>query len=207
MWIIIALGWIALIIGIVWSYRRQQAKREAERAEKFAGLLKDLKGVPDALPAAAPAPVPLATPVAQPERIATTECRAKSVLLPQPHALLYFILRTGLPDHEIFANLALADVIELGDKLRGYDRDQKIRALAQLKVDFVICNRQLQLIAVILVIDSAPAAETSQKLRPAEQWLEAAGVRVVHIDRASLPRHHQVRELVYGRDSAKAAQG
>ena len=42
------------------------------------------------------------------------------------------------------------------------------------------------------------AARNGEAQRFAETGLRAAGIRVVPIDPAMLPRHHQLRALVYG---------
>ena len=105
MWYLIVLIWVGLIAGVIWAYSRKQRQREAERAKQYDALLADLKsaragtaGAPVALQAAA-------APVA--------EFLRKQRLLEQPAALLYYVFRTGLPDHEIFAGLTLADVIDM----------------------------------------------------------------------------------------------
>lgn len=209
MWFVITLAWIALVAGIFWAYRRKQAKLEAEREKQFTKIINEVKADPAvAVVAAEPAlpPVPLVAVVPPTtQRAPVADCSGRPSLLPQPHALLYFILRTGLPDHEIFANLALADVLDLGSSLQGYDREQKTRSLAQLKVDFVVCTRKLEVVAAIIIGDAAPALASIDKPGLTEQWLKAAGVRSVRIDRTALPRHHQVREMVYGREAKPRA--
>jgi len=124
MWYVIALIWVALLAGIIWAYNGKQRKRGAERAKEFAALLSELKGKPNpaaivadntAAPAAATTQVPDAT-------TQVPELSRKQRLLPPAEALLYYVFRTGLPDHEIFAGLTLADVIDVAPALRGYER-------------------------------------------------------------------------------------
>lgn len=129
----------------------------------------------------------------------------KQRLLPQAEALLYYVFRTGLPDHEIFASLTLADVIDVAPALRGYEREQKMRKLAQQRLDLVVCTKQLEIVAAVIVNKAADAAPADHA-RLAEECLQIAGIRLVRVDPAAPPRHQQVRELVYGAADPGAAQ-
>lgn len=197
MWYLIGLVCLALIAGMIWSYNKKREKREAERAMQAAELLAALKGTRDpvadtAADAVTPAAVvPATTP--------TPELRKKQRLLQQSKALLYYLFRTGLPDHEIFANLTLADVIDVAPTAQAYEREQKTRRLAQLRLDFVVCTKQLEVIAAVVISNNAsPDAAQAENSRFTEECLRIAGIRLVRIDAAAPPRHHQVRELVYG---------
>ena len=104
------------------------------------------------------------------------------------------MLRTGLPDHEIFAALTLADVLEPAATLRGFEREQATRRLAAQRLDFVICDKSLQLVAVVLCAQVADGGAARQAI---ESALRAGGIRCVRLDAAALPRHHQIRALIY----------
>ena len=200
-WYVIGLVWVALIVGIVWSYRRKRARLDAERARQFSELYADLKvgrAPSDVVTAAAAQPVaPAPSPPAAAAPVSEYERRRR--LLTQSGGLLYFVFRTGLPDHEIFANVPLGDAIEISDTRPGFEREQKARRLAQLKLDLVVCTRQLEIVAAVLLNrDEAEDPAGFENARFSEQCLRAAGVRVLRVDARALPRHHQVRELVYG---------
>ena len=47
MWYVVNLIWVALIVGIVSTYNRKHRRRNAERAENMAALLRDLKSNPN----------------------------------------------------------------------------------------------------------------------------------------------------------------
>ena len=198
MWYLIGLVCLALIAGMIWSYNKKREKREAERAMQATELLVALKegarkpATNTAADAVTPAAVvPAATP--------TPELRKKQRLLQQSKALLYLIFRTGLPDHEIFANQTLADVIDVAPMVQSYEREQKARRLAQQRLDFVVCTKQLEVVAAVVINNSAsPDAAQAENSRFVEECLQSAGIRLVRIDAAAPPRHHQVRELVYG---------
>jgi hypothetical protein len=202
-WYLIGLVWIALLIGIVWSYRRKKARLDAERAKQFSELYADLKlrrGDADA----APAPVAPAAAAPQPEKPSAppeppvSEYTRKPRLLGRAGGVLYLVFRTGLPDHEIFANLPLGDAVDIAESRPGFEREQKARRLAQLKIDLVVCTRQLEIVAAVMLNRYELDPADAQNDRFTEQCLRAAGIRVLRVDAKALPRHHQVRELVYG---------
>jgi hypothetical protein len=195
MWYVIGLICLAIIAWVIWSYKQKQQKREAESARRFNALLADVQLKPDPPVTAsgvnAAAVARSATPV--------PGFSKKQRLLPQPQALLYYVFRTGLPEHEIFANLTLADLVELGPAARGYEREQKALRLARERLDFVICNKQLEVVAaIVLEKGAAPDAVQDGNARLAEECLHSAGIRLVRVNPAAPPRHHEVRKLIYG---------
>ena len=197
MWYVIGLIWLAVIAGVIWSYNKKQQKRDAEHAGKLSAFLAEAKlnPVSSALTPGSRAPAAAVAGNATPLR----EFRKKQRLLTQAEALLYYVFRTGLPEHEIFANLTLADLIEIEPAVRGYEREQKTRRLAQGRLDFVICTKQFEVVAAVLLDQSAvPDAKQAENARFAEACLHGAGIRLVRINPAAPPRHHQVRALVYG---------
>jgi len=193
MWYLIGLVWIAAMVFIVTRYNRKQRKRSSERTVQMAALLADLKANPraviDALEKSAAPPTPAAAAVA--------EFSKKPRLLPQSSALLYYVFRTGLPDHEIFAGLALTDVVEIATALSGLPREQMERKLVQQRLDLVVCNKQLEVVAAVLVRNFTPGPQAEGE-QFATRCLQAANIRVLSIDPAAPPRHHQVHALIYG---------
>jgi hypothetical protein len=204
LWYLAVLIWIALVVGIFWAYGRKRGRVGSKRAAELSALIAEAKmntrAAPDAQPVAAE-PV-LHSLVAAPTN---RYCR-RPRLLSQADALLYLLFRTGLPDHEVFANVTLADVIEPAPALRGFERDQLARKLAQHRLNVVICNKQLEVVAVVEFMPGAQAdAAQAESLRYLESCLNAAGIRFVRVDAAALPRHHQVRALVFGETTQGAA--
>jgi hypothetical protein len=204
MWYLAALFWIALVVGIFWAYGRKRSRAGSKRAAELSALIADAK----MNVRAAPNPQPVAAyPVPQTLAAATINsyCR-RPRLLGQADALLYLLFRTGLPDHEVFANLTLADVIEPGQAFRGFEREQLARKLAQHRLNVVVCNKQLEVVAVVAFTPAAQAdAVQTDGLRYIESCLNGAGIRFVRVDAAALPRHHQVRALVFGETTQGAA--
>ena len=103
MWYMIALVWIVIMVAIVSTYTRKQRRRKTERAQHLEKMLGELKANAKL---AGPALEMSENPAAAVPRFSR-----KPRLLPQSTALLYYIFRTGLPGHEIFAGLVLAKAI------------------------------------------------------------------------------------------------
>src|SRR5688572_29002262 len=126
MWYVIGLIWLALIVGIIWAYRKKREKHDSERAKQLTALFAELKLNPN-LPVGATTDAATPVAVAQRNLKPAPEFGKKQRLLPQAEALLYYVFRTGLPDHEIFAHLTLTDLIDIEPTVRGYEREQKVR--------------------------------------------------------------------------------
>lgn len=190
MWYLIGLIWIALIAGLIALYNRRQRKRNAAQAEKMAALLADLKS------GVAPAVEKGTAAAAQAAPAALAEFRKKQRLLPQSTALVYYIFRTGLPDHEIFTGLTLADVLEPAAAASATERGRTSKLLTQ-RLDLVVCTKQLDVVAGVVIGAGSDQARSgaADVIAPC---LQAAGIRLVRVDPAAAPRHHQVRGLVYG---------
>lgn len=62
----------------------------------------------------------------------------------------------------------------------------------------VIRTKQLEGVAAVLIGNqAAPVDAQAGNARYAEECLQAAGIRLVRIDPATPPRHHEVRALIY----------
>jgi hypothetical protein len=190
MWYVIGLIWIVLIVGIISVYNRRQRQGNAGRAEKMAALLADLKSSSAAGMSTSRA---TAAPVAP---AVGGGFRKKPRLLPSSTALLYYVFRTGLPDHEIFTGLTVADVLDAGPASSMTEPEQLRKLLAQ-RLDLVVCTKQLEVVAGVVIGAGADGVSGSGVDFIANS-LQAAGIRMVRIDPAAAPRHHQVRGLVYG---------
>jgi hypothetical protein len=203
MWYLAALIWIALVVGIFWAYGKKRSRAVSKRAAELSALIADAKmNVPGA-----PNPQPVAvnrlsqTPVAAP--IVGYSRRPR--LLGQADALLYLLFRTGLPDYEVFANVTLADVVEPAPALHGFEREQNARKLAQHRLNVVVCNKKLEVVAVVVSTSGEQAAAQADGINYVESCLKVAGIRFVRVDAVALPRHHQVRALIFGETTQGAA--
>lgn len=192
MWYVFGLVWVAVTIAIVLRYTRKHRHRASERAQHMERMLVEIKANPRAF-------LDVESTAKQPATSLVPQFARKPRLLPPQAALLYYVFRTGLPDHEIFAGVALDDLLEVTTASAQVDtREQLLRKLAeQRRLDLVVCTRQLEVVAAVLV-GTAGAGVTEDTENFTRQCLQTAGVRVVRIDPASPPRHHQVHALVYG---------
>lgn len=189
---------LAPVLGIgyiVWNYQRKTALRNAERADRLralvgAGRLDGAIELPETRPTPAPtstltvAPVQPSAPYALRERFLTA-----------PQTLLYYLLRTGLPEHVVFAQVPLASVLEPDARLVGFAREEQSRRLLEYVLDFVIADKSLRPISAVVLRDGTVRSAGAQSAQPAV-WLEAAGMKYVELDSAALPRKEAIRAVV-----------
>lgn len=188
------------IAFIVWAYQKKVAQKNAASEERYRQLFA-ADPPTSTKPADAPAsggtgaPVPV-SPLAPPQDAATYS--SKERLLSPPETLLYYVLRAGLPDHVIFAHVNLAAVVEVPQSVRGYEREQQQRRLARYRIDFVVCDKNTNVVAVAEFesMDESAAFKTA--------CLKTAGIRHIPVNPASIPKRDAVRLLIYGADTRQA---
>lgn len=200
MWTFVFVFWVVLVGGIFWAYAQRRKKSNSLRAREIDALISTAKkgGLQ---PNKVASPVTVDAPETKAPVTASTELSRKPRLLEQRDVLLYLLLRTGLPDHEVFHGLTLAEVLEPAESVRGYEREQSLRRLAQTRLDFVVCNKRLEIVAVVMFDANGLSQGADRNL---SAILEAAGLRLVNIDPLAMPRHQQIRGLLYG-DAAPPA--
>ncbi|QOY92707.1 DUF2726 domain-containing protein [Massilia sp. UMI-21] len=101
-------------------------------------------------------------------------------------------LIVALPDHYIFPQVALPALIEGGakDKKRAYSDYLRI---AQQRVDYVVCDRSCQVVAVV-ELDDKTHSRKKDEVRDAR--LQQAGIRTVRFQSKSKPTVELVRAAV-----------
>ncbi len=185
---VIVLAWLAVLAGLIVVFNRRRRERDATRAQKMTALLADFK---------AASQVP-ANEAGVPPTAAVTEATyvKRQRLLPPAMTLLYYVFRTGLPDHEIFTGLALNEVVDMSAAPGGAQREMLLRRLAQQRLDLVVCNKQLEVVAAV-VVQPVPG-ERADDVKFAQNCLQAAGIRVVRLNPATPPQYSEVHALIYG---------
>ena len=113
-----------------------------------------------------------------------------------PDTLVYLLLRTAVPEYEVFARVALSTFVSA----EGADAETR-RRLSQTPVDFLICDREMRAV-VAIELDVAGRAEMSGERRIRAETLQAAGIRLVRLNAAALPRRAEARSLIVGGASA-----
>jgi len=208
-WYLFLLVAAGIIVFVVWSSRKQIAAREAASKARLERMLRaPVQPVAPAEPAptaaaaspSAPSvslavPAPAKAPAAVPVRVR---------FLGQAETLLYYLLKTGFPDYEVFANVSLASVISASGS--GHEREQQLRRLAQYRLDFVVCDKSMRILAVV-EMDSAVAAVGAGEQQFKADCLKRAGIRLVRVNPAALPKREQIRALVGGPAPAGSAGG
>lgn len=202
-WYLFLLAVAGGVAFAIWNFRRKAAASKAASAARFEQLLKERAQIP-----ASPQPLSSA---AVPARESSASAKAPAVVAGTPPAatsptttqgflgkaesLLYYLLKAGLPGFEVFAGVSLARVV--GAPGNGRDREQQVRRLSQYQLDFVICDKSMRVVAVVDV-ESAAGAGTAGDQSFKSDILRQAGIRVVRVNPAALPRREQVRTLISG---------
>ena len=195
LYLVLALAPVLAIGYIVWNYQRKTALRNAERADRLRALVGAgrLDGAIE-LPETRPTPVPGPTPTAAAAEPSAPYALRERVLTP-PQTLLYYLLRTGLPEHVVLAQVPLASVLEPDARLVGFARDEQSRKLLEHVLDFVIADKSLRPLSAVMLHDGTARSAGARSAQPAV-WLKAAGMKYVELDSAALPRKEAIRALV-----------
>ena len=188
----------AVIAYLVWDHRRRAADRAAASATRLHSIL-TAPAAPSLVPSAEGAVS--AELQSEPRTAAPLNLsyEARERLLTPPQALLYYLLKTGLPDHLIFAQVALPAVLGPSPALSGFARDEQTRRLAAHALDFVVCDRSMKPVAVVEVAHRDPQQEAGHSRK---SWLLASGLRYVELPSDALPRREAMRALVLGESAA-----
>jgi hypothetical protein len=171
----------------VWSYRRKAAERDAESEARFRKLLEPAAaaGLPQAPPAAAVRASSVSSPPAQP-------FVTRGALIEGPGKLLYYLLKTGLPEHEVLARVSLAAVVEVP----GAARDSaEQRRLAQQVLDFVVCDKTFRPVAAVELTRSGGAL-AAEAAKYKTTCLASAGIHHIALAADALPKKDALRALV-----------
>ncbi len=129
---------------------------------------------------------------------------ARERFLGPAETLLYYLLKTGLSGCEVFANVSLASVVSASGA--GREREQQLRRLAQYRLDFVVCDKSMRIIAVVEVDSAVDVVGPGEQQFKAD-CLKRAGIRLVRVNPAALPKREQIRELVGGPAPAGSGGG
>jgi hypothetical protein len=202
-WYLFLLAVAGGIVFAIWNYRRKAVASKAASEARFEQMFKGRAQTPassqPSSPAAAPASESSAA-VEAPAATAPPPPAATQCFLGQAESLFYYLLKAGLPGFEVFAGVSLARVV--GAPGEGQDREQQLRRLYQYQLDFVICDKSMRVVAVVDV-ESAAGAETAGDQRFKSDILRQAGIRVVRVNPAALPRREQIRALISGEPPQK----
>lgn len=201
-----ALSWlmwitpVVAIAGIVWYSRRKIAAREAASAARLNEFLEQAAAKDPAAPRAVATVTPASVASSAPARINAAPRAAgialRERLLTPPQTALYYLLKSGLPDHEVLAQVSVAALIELPGVVGSFEAEARHRRLAGAASDFVVCDKAFKAVAVVQCgARTGAAADTLALVRAG---CESAGLRWVAIAPEALPRRETVRAVVLG---------
>lgn len=177
-------------IPILW---RHHGRKMAERDSFSGARWQEIVG--STATTANSAAVPVAATAATPLVLRPGFARRERLLDPV-QTLVYYLLKMSLPDHEVMPQVGLASVLELRAEIPGSEREQRLRSLAQHTVDFVVCNKALQPVAVIDLTTQEAVVPAPQDFKT--RSLAEANIRYLRLSRKALPKREAVRVLVLG---------
>lgn len=113
-------------------------------------------------------------------------------LMTENEAEFFGRLIVALPEHYVFPQVSLSALIEAAakDKKRAYSDYLRI---AQQRVDYVVCDRSCQIVAVVELDDKTHSHKKDQ-VRDAR--LQQAGIRTIRFQSKSKPTAEVVRAAV-----------
>jgi len=193
------LGWLLFLLAVgggvafaIWNFHRKATARRAASEARFEKIFKGPAQVPAGPPASAAEP---SAPAKAPPAASAAPPAAAQRFLEPAESQIYYLLKSGLPDFEIFAGVPLARVV--GAAREGREREQQLRRLSGYQLDFVVCDQGMQVVAVV-EIDAAAGAEAAGDRRFKSELLKQAGIGLVRINPAAPPQREQVRALIDG---------
>jgi len=176
-WMLIFAPIVAIIV-IYRIYRKKTAEREAASSKRFDEIFGG------AAKSSTSAPVSAAvqgTPVQVPAVPHPTWIAKEKFLEPQAK-LLYYLLKSGLPDHEVFAQVSLDAVIAAA---------QPLRKPVSGVIDFVVCDKQMKPVAAVGIANTSGVDGIGDLVK-------ASGVRWVRVAPAALPARGDIRAMILG---------
>jgi len=173
--------------SIIAAYRRDQAPAPHPVVKAVAGQVENTgRALPASLELAASVPdAPTASSAAH--------VQLRRPFLAGPNRLLYLVLKIGLPDHLIFANVRLADLVRV---VNPAATPQARAQLAQTRMDFLVCSADLRVVALLDISDGNRADHVLKSQLEAQ--LTSGGCRYLRVTPNAIPKPAEVRALVCG---------
>ncbi len=199
LWYLLVLAPIAALAWFWWSYRRKQAERERESGERWSRMLSgtDAAAPSEQQPATAITSSTAASAVAK-SPVAALQYRGRDRLLDPAETLLFFLLRTELPECEVLVRVGLDRLLLLPEGIPATERERRLAALARHVADFVVCDKSMRPLAAIdlLAAEAPPVLTAAPDFRV--QCLAQSGIRHLQFARTALPKRQDLRAQVLG---------
>lgn len=187
LWYLLVLAPFAAIAFFWWNYRRKQAQREREAGERWQQILSETTAAAPTVQTPAPAAA-----------VAAPQYRGRDRILDPAETLLFFLLRTELPEFEILVRVGLDRLLQLPEGIGGAERERRLDALSRHVADFVVCDKSMRPLAAIdlLAAEAPPVLTSAPDFRV--QCLAQSGIRHLQFVRTALPRRQDLRVRVLG---------
>src|SRR5438067_2525586 len=103
-------------------------------------------------------------------------------------------LVVALPDHYIFPQVAMLALLDTASSDNRKAHGDRLR-IAQQRVDYVVCTRSCEVVAVV-ELDDRTHSHAKDQLR--DSRLEQAGIRTVRFQARNKPKVDAIRALILG---------
>jgi hypothetical protein len=176
--------------GLFTASKAREPKADATDLEAFVAAYRRDKAAANR--AASPPPAAATDAPASIPASAAPLDKGPRAFLQGPAKVLYLVLRAALPDHHVFVYTRLTDVIRpIGKPMTPQGRAQ----FAQSRMDFVVCNKELNVVAMLDISDDTrPDDPMKHHLQP---QLAAAGIRYARVAPNAIPKPAEAKQLVY----------
>lgn len=205
-----ALVWTTLLFVVLFAVaayviiavRRARSEHRARSDERAAAMMLALHSETTRAKARAPdAPVASVRP-SPPGLGPSAPTPAPSALVRRPRILtdtqrlLYLVLRSGMPDHSIMANIRIIDLLAAPSSPTAIERDARLRELLHERADFIVCNAELVPVAALVIYEAGIQTVPDERIKVAA--LRELGVNFLRFRADSLPRPAEIRGLILG---------
>src|SRR5438094_4344376 len=120
--------------------------------------------------------------------------------LSKAEGVVFLLLKAAFPRHEIFSRIRLADVLQVKIGPQGMDRLRAFRKIANQHVGFVVCDRDMTIVAIIDSKEPEEVQDPREQKRDIieQRCLQAAQVKYLCVYPPTLPRYRELSEQVLG---------
>ena len=121
----------------------------------------------------------------------------KKRLLTKPEQILYFKLVEALPECLIFSQVQLSQILGVEKGNSYYEWYNRIN---RMSVDFVVCNKTADIIALIELDDSTHEQDERKEAdRTKNKACADAGIRMIRWKVSAIPDRNEIRKAMAGK--------
>ena len=118
----------------------------------------------------------------------------KKQLLTKPEQVLYFKIVEALPEYLIFAQVQLSQILGVE---KGNSYSEWYNRINRMSVDFVVCNKAAEIVALIELDDSSHEKEDRKEAdRKKDKACKDAGIRIIRWNVKAIPDKAEIRKTV-----------